>query len=231
MRKSSSTRPRREQRRRSRAGRPRRGSARWPRVAQRARSRARVELGPPSDDDPLVGSRPASRAAPSSVVSTIAPAANAGWSGSTRPLADEHGDLGVAGRPSRRRSSANAVGRGGERLLGRPDRSRRGGQRPRADHERVGAGAQQPQHEPVGRAPAGDQLVRRGHRGIATTPSSVCDEVREHARLVEPERPAVEPRRARRAASNAGRPAASQSRSSSGSSELTPSRRRGGWRP
>ena len=76
-------------------------------------------------------------------------------------------------------------------LLRRPDRSRRGGHRSRPDHQHVTAGAEQPEQQPVGCAPPGDDLVRRGQRRDRDHPVERRDEVREHARLLEPERPAV----------------------------------------
>ena len=199
-------------------------------AARNGRDRARAALG---EDEPVARGRaaprrrrpgrarspsattalgrralPARRSAPASVVRTSAPAAKAGWSGSIRPLRRDDRDsrLGRAGRAARR-SSANAVGRRREALLGRPDRAGRGGERPRADHEHVAAGAQE------ARARTGRRRSRRrsacstpGSDGIATTPSIVETKFAKRRGLVEAERAAVAPRRARSGRSKAGSP-------------------------
>ena len=153
----------------------------------RARPRARRPRSPP-------GARPASRPAPSSVVSDERAAREDGCAGSTSRRRVRTTTSGVGGRAE----AAAELGERRRRRPGTPARASRAEpgearQRARADHDRVGARAQEPHHEAVGRAPARRSACSRsGTDGIATTPSIVGDEVREQPRLVEAERAAVQ---------------------------------------
>ena len=81
--------------------------------------------------------------------------------------------------------------RGGVGLFGRPEPTRRGVQGAGADHERLGAGAQEAHQEPVARAAAGDQLVRLAERRDRGHAVGGLNEVREGSRGLEPNRSAV----------------------------------------
>ena len=128
------------------------------------------------------------------VVRTIAPAANAGWAASTRPLRVSTTTSGSPERPMRARSSAKASAASGNACLGV--------QAPRGEASSVPepttTASAQARRSPItnrsAALAAAISLFDPGTDGIAVTPSMRLDEVRKHLRLLEPEGPAVEPR-------------------------------------
>ncbi len=189
MRKSSSTRPRLQERRervRAALGKDQPVAA----LAQRLDGAGRID-GSPERDDRVVG-QPSCKPGRSGVGGEHdRPGRERRVLGIDASAPGDDRDLGLGRLPEPRPQLGE--GSRGRRvpLLRRPDRARRGGHRPRPDHQHVAAGAQQPEQEAVGQAPPGDDLVRRGQRRDRHDAVDRRDEVREDPRLLEPERPAV----------------------------------------
>ena len=127
-------------------------------------------------------------------MSTTAPAANAGWAGSIRPLAESTTTSGAAGRPSRARSSAKPAAAGGQACSGVQTDAGEAVSVP----EPITSASAHARSSPITNrsevlSPA-TSLFEPGTDGIATTPSMLATKFAKTRGLLEAERPAVERR-------------------------------------